>query len=353
MVHYGYTLDILSEDGRPLDHGVLSPDWAPALEWVRFEGVREGRLPAVAATLPGVVEPVWDGRAGEPVVAGFRIAIRGAGGVEVVREIPKSYVWSLVQRASAALVERGVLQAGDAFRWIITAFPARRADEPASDGFAVEEIVQPLSLTDASLASFVARSAPSGPDDPAGRMPVFLPRRVLDEAIESARHAGDVETGGMLVGRLCRDAAAPEIFVEITAQVPALYSVSGATRLTFTPDTWAAVQAAIALRRRHEILAGWWHYHPDFCRLRNCPVERRARCPGASPFFSAEDVHLHATCFPGAHHVALLISDRTPDGMAWSLFGWSRGVVAARGFHVLADCPTGGALHATHAAPGF
>ena len=356
VIHYQYTLDLLSEDARPLDRVVLAPDWAPALEWVRFEGIREGRLPAVTAAVPGVVKPVWDGRAGEPVVAAFRAAVRTERGDEVAREIPTAYVRSLAQQASATLVERGVLRAGDAFRYVISAFPAPRA-EPQTDGFSVEEIVQPLPLAGAPLASFFGNSVPAGPDEPVGRLPVFLPRRVLDEAVESARQAGDMETGGVLVGKLRRDsgghAAAPDIFVEITAQVPAPHTLSQSTKLTFTAETWAAVQAAITLRRRNELMLGWWHFHPDFCRLRNCPVERRAHCPGASPFFSAEDVHLHATCFPSAYHVALLISDRTPDGMTWSLFGWSQGMVTARGFHVLTDFPTGGAPHATHAAPGF
>jgi proteasome lid subunit RPN8/RPN11 len=357
MMHYQYTLDILSKESRPLDRVVLAPDWTPALEWVRFEGIREGRLPAVTAAVPGVVEPVWDGRVGEPIVAAFRAVVRAEGGGEVAREIPKTYVRGLAQQASAQLVERGVLQAGDSFRYVISAFLAPRPDEPRSDGFSVEEIVQPLPLADAPLSFFFGHSVPAGPDEPAGRMPVFLPRWVLGEAVELARQAGDVETGGVLVGKLRRDsgghAAAREIFVEITAQVPASHTLSQSTKLTFTAETWAAVQAAVTLRRQNELMLGWWHFHPDFCRLRNCPVERRAGCPGASPFFSAEDVHLHATCFPSAYHVALLVSDRTPEGMTWSVFGWSQGMVGARGFHVLADSPTGGDAHATHVAPGF
>jgi proteasome lid subunit RPN8/RPN11 len=356
-MHYQYTLDVLTEDGRQLDRVVLAPDWKPALEWVHFEGIREGRLRPVTAAVPGVVEPIWDGRAGQPMVAAFRAVIPSQGQGEVSREIPKAYVRSFAQQASAKLVEKGVLKAGDLFRYVVSAFPTIRADEPQADKFAVEEIVQPLPLTDAPLDSFLAHSVLTGPDEPAGHMPVLLPRRVLDEAMDAARQAGDVETGGVLVGKLRRDsggrAAAPEIFVEITAQIPAPHTLSQSTKLTFTAETWAAVQAAITLRRGGEIMAGWWHYHPDFCRLRDCPVERRANCPGASPFFSAEDVHLHATCFPSAYHVALLISDKTPDGLVWSLFGWSQGMVAARGFHILSNNPEGGAPHATHAAPGW
>src|SRR5262249_49598024 len=152
------------------------------------------------------------------------------------------------------------------------------AEEPEPDGFSVDEIAQPLPLDDAAIEPLQARSIFSGPDEPAGEVPVFLRQQILVEAVEQARVAADVETGGVLVGKLCRDPRSREIFLEITAQVAAPHTRSQSTRLTFTPETWAAVQAAITLRRRNEIMGGWWHSHPDFCRLRSCPVERRARC---------------------------------------------------------------------------
>lgn len=354
---YQYALDILTEVGRELERVAVAPDWNPALECVRFEGIREGRLQPVSGAVPGVVEPVWDGKAGQPFVAAFRVVIASQGQGDVSREIPRSYLQSYAQDASAKLVEKGLLQTGGSFRYVVSAFPVAASAaavecQDQAGGFSVEEIVQPLALAQASLAPFLRAASFVGSHEPANHVPVFVPRRVLDEIVELARAAGDFETGGVLVGTLRRDEAAPEIFVEVTAQIPAPHTLSRSTKLTFTGETWAAVQAAIALRRRNEIMIGWWHFHPDFCRLRNCPVERRKRCTGASPFFSAEDVHLHATCFPSAYQVALLISDSTAaGGMTWSLFGWWQGMVTARGFHVLNE--KGDDAHATHATPGF
>jgi proteasome lid subunit RPN8/RPN11 len=352
---YQYALDILTDDGRELDRVVVTPDWDAALEWVRFEGIREGRLPPVSGAVPGVVQPVWDVKKGQPFVAAFRVIIPSQGEGDVSREVPRSYLQSYAQEAAAKLVEKGMLQAGASFRYVVSAFPvadATAVGEPQSGGFSIEEIVQPLALAEASLGPFLRDAVFAGAREPAGHVPVFVPRRVLDEAVELARAAGDFETGGVLVGSLRRDASAPEVFVEVTAQIPAPHTLSRSTKLTFTGETWAAVQAALDLRKRKEIMLGWWHFHPDFCRLRNCPMERRKRCTGASPFFSAEDVHLHATCFPSAYHVALLISDSTAaGGMTWSLFGWSQGMVTARGFHVLNE--KGDDAHATHATPGF
>src|SRR5262249_25801434 len=270
----------------------------------------------------------------------------------VSREIPRTYVRDLARRAAAKLTETGTLQVGDTFLYVVNALPGEAtAEEPQADGFSVEEIAQPLPLTGGATESLRHRSLLCG-DEPAGQVPVFVPKRIRVEVVEQARQAADVETGGVLVGKLRRDLRSPEIFLEITAQVAAPHTRSQSTKLTFTPETWAAVQAAITLRRRDEILLGWGHPPPDFCRLRNGPVERRARCPASRAVFRTEGVHLHATCFPAAFHVALLINESTvAGGLTWSLFGWSRGMVTARGFHVLTDA-TKGESHATHATAG-
>jgi hypothetical protein len=68
-------------------------------------------------------------------------------------------------------------------------------------------------------------------------------------------------------------------------------------------------------------MLGWWHYHPDFCRLRNCPLENRLHCTAASAFFSGEDVALHTALFARAYNTALLISDCAATGLGSSLFG--------------------------------
>jgi hypothetical protein len=346
-MNYRYTIDVLAEDGRSLESTVVAPDWNAAVEWAHFEGIRTGRLPAVTGTSPSRIEPIWDARAGEPIVTGFRIVMPSASGGELARDIPRSYLRSIAQDLSAGLVKKKLLEPGDAYRWTVSAFPfgsdATAADAVADD-FLLEDVPKPLPVDDASLGAFLGGSSfvkdGDGDGGAAPEVPVFLPQEIMDEAVALARQAGDVETGGVLVGKLHRDRDAAngtrELFLEVTAQIPAQHTVSDSSKLTFTADTWSAVRAAIALRRRDELMLGWWHYHPDFCRLRGCPPERRRACDAASPFFSAEDVRLHATCFPAGYHVALLISDSSrADDLARSLFGWSQGMVLPRGFHVL------------------
>jgi proteasome lid subunit RPN8/RPN11 len=340
---YTYALDFYREDGTAIGQAAVEPDWTPALEWVHFEGIREGRLPAVmAASIASEVyriDPVWHPTAGQPHVSSFQITLSANGSGAWSRRIPTTYLRGVAQQASVALTEKGLLQSGEIFRYLVSACAvtsAAHAPQPAATDFCVEEVVQPLPLTPASLETFLIGAVPAGSEHVAGDFPVFVPQAVLDEMTELARQAGDVETGGVLVGLLHRDAGIPEIFVEVTAQIAAPHTEAAATKLTFTADTWAAVRAALALRKRGELMVGWWHFHPDFCRLQNCPEEKRLRCTVSSAFFSAEDVALHTALFARGYNTALLISDSAAGGLTASAFGWRQGMVTTRGFYTLA-----------------
>jgi len=339
---YTYALDFYRADGTPLGQRPLEPDWTPALEWVHFEGIREGRLPAVMAVsrAPGTcrVEPVWHPESGQPFVSAFRVVLSANGAGAVSRQIPTTYLRGPAQQAAAAFVEQGLLQTGEAFRYLVSAFAERRPvrlPDFADGGFAVEEIAQPLPLNAASLEAFLSGAVRDGGEPVDGDFPVFVRQALVDEALELSRQAADVETGGVLVGLLHHDSSVPEVFVEVTAQIAAPHTEAAATKLTFTPDTWAAVRAALALRKRGELMVGWWHYHPDFCRLRNCPEATRRLCTASSAFFSGEDVALHTALFARAYNTALLISDSAASGLTTSAFGWRQGMVTARQFYTV------------------
>ena len=340
---YQFAIEFFREDGSPLGQIPVTPDWEPAFEYARFAGIRRGLLPVAVATGRRVIEPIWHRQVGEPYVSGVRAVVRsggkesdgGEGGGEVASEIPGAYFRGLARTTAAALVQAGALEKGDHFQYLLCAFRTTQAaaaeDAPEAGGFAVEEVVPPLPLEETLLAPFLSDALRCGTEHAEEDMPVFIPHQVLDEAKTLARQAGDVETGGILVGKLHRDREVPEVFLEITAQIPAEHTRPGQTKLTFTAETWTAVRAAIELRKQNEQMAGWWHTHPDFCR--KCPPENRKHCQLSSAFFSAEDVHLHRTCFGQAYSVALLISQSSSE-LTSALFGWRYGMVAVRGFHV-------------------
>jgi hypothetical protein len=108
------------------------------------------------------------------------------------------------------------------------------------------------------------------------------------------------------------------------------------------------VRGVLDLRAGGEVLLGWWHLHPEFCA--RCPEQSRARCAFRRPFFSNEDVALHAACFPRAWQVALLVSDLGEPELRVNLFGWRDAMIAERGFFSHARRRLDAALDARPAA---
>jgi hypothetical protein len=167
-----------------------------------------------------------------------------------------------------------------------------------------------------------------------GDLPVFVPQCVIDDATELALANPEDEVGGVLIGQVCRDPRSRAMFIEVTAQIPAIHTQSTSTSLTFTPETWAAVRSAADLRGRGEIWLGSFHTHPVRAWCAKCAPESQAKCPMRGNFFSTTDVALHRAVFLAAYCVALVVSDSV-SGIDISCFGWRRGRVMSRSFHVV------------------
>jgi hypothetical protein len=321
----------------------------PLLECVRFLAMRQGRLPAVLGKpCPVVLEPRWEEEAGPPSAAGLRARLLSDDGGEIASSEASLDAFRRPARAAAqALQKAGKLAADDVYHFRVFAFPT--AAEPRESAvrprFSVEEVQHPLPLHDLSFDTLARDSRRVGPspdltsNGESEDVPVFIPEAVLDETEAEKRTAGELETGGVLIGFLHRDPEIPEIFVEVTAQVPAQHARAARTRLTFTPETWTAVQAAVDLRGRGELMVGWWHSHPAREWCRDCDPSRWQQCPLARGFFSDEDRAVSAVVFGRPYEVALVAGDRLAEDGSWesfhSLYGWRAGAIAPRGFHVL------------------
>lgn len=339
---YRYEFTFLRESGDEIAAAPVEPDWRPVLESLHFEGARRGDFPALLVSGNSLrrwsVTPVWRADTGRPYVRGFRVVVRPNEGTSqspdasMAAEVPVLYLRSAAQRASAELVERGLLVAGEPFRYLVGAYPLAATNELVrAEGieFALDEVIEPIAADDVPLSTFDNRATER---ERSLDFPLFLPQRVIAETIDLGREAGDVETGGFLIGYLHWDSRIPEIYVQITAQIPALHTEASATKVTFTPATWIAAEAALRSRGRGEQLLGWWHVHQDLCRLRGCAPEKRIDCTVSKPFFSEDDVLLHTTCFSRPYHVGLLVSDHSRDGWSATLYGWRNGMVVERGF---------------------
>ncbi len=346
-----FYVEVRHGDGRLAGEVRLEPEFAPVFECVRFSGIRNGVLPPRLDASPGVIEPVWHSTHGAPYVQALLAAVRDGESI-ASEEIGLEYLAALVKEALSDLVEQGKLAAGETCQYRIAV-----RDAPDISGvmatpelvFELEDEAPPLRLESACLADVITGSEPYGPgvagassrDD----VPVVMSRDTLEEAVVLSHQAGDDETGGFLVGRLQRDPGTREIFVRVTAQIPAEHTVCSHMQMSFTPETWVAARDAVERRGLGEELLGWHHHHPAFCR--KCPVERRATCRLNGTFFSLDDIRLHHVCFPKAHQIALLLTSLPDGGQQIALFGWHAGTVAERGFRLLNAADGTGGTHAS------
>ncbi len=334
---YQFVLELLRPDGEALEQVPLAPDWEPAIECARL-----GRLRALgdwiaAPEAVGEVEPLWHADDGEPNVGGFRIRIAPPGGRDWHADFPAdTYFAEAAREAGVRLVKTGAMAVGDKVLYRAAAFsrPAASVNAPALR-FDTADRPAPLTLREAQLDALLASSTMCGQpstDD----FEVLIPQQALIETVEQTKAAGDRETGGILIGHLHRDPGTYEVFAEVTAQIPARHTEGDSVKLTFTSDTWTDVRGALALRRRDEIMLGWWHSHPALAWCRKCPPERQRECHLATGFLSPDDTALHRAMFPRAFSLALVMT-HTLDGVDPALFGWRAGVLQPRAFRLLAN----------------
>jgi proteasome lid subunit RPN8/RPN11 len=327
-------MDIRRLDGELLHQEVLVPDWEPAVEWTRLAGLRTHGIWAQGSGAEPRLEPLWHTTVGAPVIEGFRIHLCQDGVAWFADFRMGSYFADAARAAVDRLVTDRRVQEADRVQYVVAAF-AKDSDSDVDRSVRFQTSEQPgtCSVAERPIARLVSQSHDCGEPDIAD-INVVMPDDVLAEIYTCAREAGRVETGGILIGHLCRDPETHDVGVEITAQIRARHTVADAARLTFTSETWTDVRAAVALRRAHELMVGWWHLHPAHAWCEACPVERQQVCRLASGFLSPEDRSLHRAMFPRAFATALVVTNSI-SGLHARLFGWRNGVLEPRGFRLM------------------
>lgn len=332
---YRFVIDFYDEQGSSLGVVAAQRDFEPLQEWTRFDCQRKGEL-SLDCNGSASVLPVWDGGAGEPYCRGFRVEIAEPGRPMASRHFPNSQFRAEARAAASEYVAQGRLRAGEKYTYLVLAHPAP-PDPAAGDGMAITNASPALPAREQPLDPMLARSRPSGLIDP-GDMPVFVAPRILDEIAAKTRAHEGTETGGILLGTLGRDPASGEIFAMLTAQIPAEHASGSAVKFSFTPQTWAAADAALRLRKRGEVFAGYFHSHPvaSWCRSRSCTPGAQKTCPLARDFFSEDDATVMRAAFPSAWCVAIVANDTAFD-LTFSMFGNKEGAMASRGFYILEE----------------
>lgn len=326
-------LELFGPTGEILGEALSANDWDPAVEWARLQALRRGWSIARACSSHNIL-PFWD-RTGRPRMAGFQVQIGDRDRSCSVFGL--TYWKNEASTASSRVISTGALRPGDQFFYRVTAEEPEGRIATGVPSFGCEELPPDITIREGRLSDHLRNVVPSG-EMAEEDIPVFIPSRVLAETKELMRQAEGNEVGGALLGHLRRDVATGEVYLEVTAQIPARHTVNSGTRVTFTAETWASFITAIQKRARGEELAGWYHTHPE----RYWTAQERAATGANSAaattdgraFFSAEDCALHRTVFPGAHSIALLLSDYALGDGEWStaavLFGWRLGVIEHR-----------------------
>lgn len=361
---FGFSLALYREDRTLLGLVPLAADLEPAREWTRFLGIRRARASTGEGSIETSVQLAWEEGLGEPFLHGFRVVLSQQGEERLGCDfIATSYFAQTVRALLASLVQQGTVAVGDKVLYCCLAKRVESTPSPvASPGFHATEVVRPLLLHEASLAAYLAAAEPFGAAAPED-IPVFVRREVLEVAERWTLEADGRETAGVLAGHLHRDRGQPDVFLEVTALLPARHTTADATRVSFTAETWTEARSELTRRGQGEIFAGWFHCHPaknwSTAAAGEQPVTGQPHEqplaeepePRSLDFFSPLDRTVHRVAFASAHSIALVTTHQVSGAVTHALYGWREGRIEDRGFFRL-DRPLGGSRHGRKTAAG-
>lgn len=141
----------------------------------------------------------------------------------------------------------------------------------------------------------------SGPREPG--FAAVIQRSALDAVHAHGQSDTSVEICGVLVGDLHHDRISP--YLLISAQIPGEKAASKQTQVTFTADTWNAIQATMETKYADKKIVGWYHTHPGF-----------------GVFLSGMDLFIQDNFFNLPHQVAWVYD---PIAEVDGVFVWRKG----------------------------
>lgn len=338
---YQFRLEFWQHSGRRvLEVPLGEADFARAVEVAFFDGLRRGHFTDYELPCPGMqLEPKFLRDDSPPHASGFAVVLPAADGSVHRKEFDAHFLHAQAQHMLVDRMLNGEVEA-ETLQYRLAAYLDDEV-KPAGGGLGMmleaEETrvpIQPGSRR--GLGKTLSWDQPLADD-----LPVVIPRRVLLDALEQACGEPENEVGGFLLGHLRRDSDTAELFLEVTAHVPAEYTEATGTSVTFTADTWARAREVVAWRGEGELFAGWCHSHPfRFCA--ECPAQPPPECVSKVLFFSTDDHFLMGLTFAQPFMVALqtAVEPRLEQALGHlpvRLYGWRDGEVVARGFEVIED----------------
>jgi len=126
---------------------------------------------------------------------------------------------------------------------------------------------------------------------------------VFDALAKHCSSRFDAEVGGVLLGKVCRDAFG--FYLLVDDHIPALAAKEGSAHLTFTADTWTDIHDQLDRDHAGATIVGWYHSHPGF-----------------GVFLSDMDLFIQRHFFDLPWQIALVIDPKTRDA---GTFVWQNG----------------------------
>jgi len=166
-------------------------------------------------------------------------------------------------------------------------------------------------------AEWPLRTTPPIVGERASGFQVIVKRSVLNEVHRHGKETSDVEICGVLVGNVYRDARGPYLYIE--SSIRGNHATSKVAQVTFTAETWSAIQEVMDRAHPDQKILGWYHTHPGF-----------------GVFLSGMDVFIHENFFSFPWQVAVVYD---PKGGTEGLFVWRRGRTQKEAFLVEEDVP--------------
>ncbi len=122
------------------------------------------------------------------------------------------------------------------------------------------------------------------------RVRIFFTQSAYRKCIEHTESDIDHEVGGVLIGEVRVDPMCPRPYIVVQDILPALYTDSSQTHVTFTQNTLVHLNRELEEHFPGKRIVGWYHTHP---RL--------------GVFLSSHDTWLHRNFFSDPTHVALVV----------------------------------------------
>lgn len=330
-------------DGPPaLSLPVSGNDLVDALSEAWWEGY--ARAGCAEASLEGrdvAVEPIRRDNA-EPYCDGFVLRTVNTDGKTTRCVFPRSSVAHVAQRGLAAVRKDDKEQ----IYYDLRATPTGSAVSLPSP---LVQMAAGLAFASASLPELRDRARTRGEPE-AARGEVFYTERALADAERISRRGAasepPVETGGLLIGPLCRCPETRDVFVVVTDVLEATDTDATTFSLAYSSATWAKIDALLRARRSapgmqaHRIL-GQTHGH-NFLPLGGLePCEACAElefCTRHTAFLSTSDLRWCRAVFSAqpwqlSHQFGLNARGENVD----ALFGLRGGCLTERGFRVIPD----------------